>query len=545
MMLSLTSQRAVTTFIRHQHTKCFITTPIFYVNAAPHIGHLYSALIADAAHRFHKLKHPLQSTIFSTGTDEHGLKVLQASHNSNCTDVKLYCDKISSRYKELFDMCEIEYTRFIRTTDPDHVDSVQKFWNLLKSRDYLYLDTYSGWYCVPDEMFLTDSQISTKTDKSGKEIKVSELSGHQVEWNEEENFMFKLSSLKSDLLYWLKDEETVQPNKFHSILKQWIEDSSFDVSVSRPSSRIPWGVPVPLCPSQTVYVWLDALVNYLTVAGFPNSLSWPPTVQVIGKDILKFHGMYWPAFLIAAGLEPPRQLFVHSHWTVNDEKMSKSKNNVVDPFEKINAYTSSGFRYFLLKEGVPHSDGNFTETKVVNMLNADLANTLGNLLNRCSGKVVNAKQVYPSLNKEEFSHLYAENETLKHLTEKLTNIQTEIDSHYESLHFYRGINAVLSVLYDCNRFIEDYKPWELAKNETNAVKLACILHIAFETLRICGIALLPIVPAISNKIFCKLNIPPERTCWSMMKPSWADNSYECKDFQLHSDSIFLYKKIRQ
>lgn len=544
-MLSLTPHRAVTTFIRHQHTKCFITTPIFYVNAAPHIGHLYSALIADAAHRFHKLKHPQESTIFSTGTDEHGLKVHQASHNSNCTDVKLYCDKISARYRELFDLCEIDYTRFIRTTDLDHVDSVQKFWNLLKSRNYLYMDKYCGWYCVPDEMFLTESQIVTQTDRSSKEIKVSELSGHPVEWNEEENFMFKLSSVKSDLLHWLKDVETVQPVKFHSILKQWIEDTSFDVSVSRPSSRIPWGVPVPSCPSQTVYVWLDALVNYLTVAGFPNSMSWPPTVQVIGKDILKFHGIYWPAFLIAAGLEPPRKLFVHSHWTVNDEKMSKSKNNVVDPFEKINAYTSSGFRYFLLKEGVPHSDGNYTESKVVNMLNADLANTLGNLLNRCAGKVVNSKQVYPSLNKEEFSHLYAENETLKHLAEKLTNIQTEIDNHYESLHFYRGINAVLSSLYDCNKFIEDYKPWELAKNESKAVKLDCILHIAFETLRICGIALLPIVPAISNKIFCKLSIPPEKTRWSMMKPSWEDSSYEYKDFQLHSGSIFLYKKIRQ
>ena len=311
-MLSLTAHRTVPTFVRHQHTKCFITTPIFSVSAAPHIGHLYSALIADAAHRFHKLKYPEEMTIFSTGTDEHGLKVQQASQNSNCSDVKLYCDGISSRYRELFDLSEIQYTRFIRTTDPDHIDSVQKFWNILKSKDYLYLDKYSGWYCVPDEMFLTANQVVTKSDPNGGEIRVSELSGHVVDWTEEENFMFKLSSLKSDLLHWLKDEKTVQPVKFHSILKNWIEETSFDVSVSRPSSRIPWGVPVPNCPSQTVYVWLDALVNYLTVAGFPNSVSWPPTTQVIGKDILKFHGIYWPAFLIAAGLEPPRKLFVLS-----------------------------------------------------------------------------------------------------------------------------------------------------------------------------------------------------------------------------------------
>lgn len=485
-----------------------------------------------------------KNAVFSTGTDEHGIKVQQAAGNKDSLKIKNYCDTISAKYKELFDISGINYTHYIRTTDTDHKAAVQTFWRELHSKGFIYKDNYSGWYCVPDEMFLTESQLTTKVE-NGQEIKVSELSGHRVEWNEEENFMFKLSQVKSDVLYWLKDETKVTPSKFHKQLIVWLNEDhgSFDISISRPISRIPWGIPVPDDNSQTVYVWLDALVNYLTVAGYPNLKTWPPTVHVVGKDILKFHGIYWPAFLIAAGLEPPRKLFVHSHWTVDGEKMSKSKNNVVNPYEKINAYTASGLRYFLLKEGVPHSDGNYCETQIINMMNADLANTLGNLLNRCTSKSVNFQQVYPSFDSLCFDDLLRRHDTLKSLSESVYNLQHAVFQSYQNLLFYKGIQEVLNVLYLSNKFFEECKPWEMKKIPEEASHLLVVIHITMEVLRICGIALLPIVPEISHQLFRKLNISSNRTLWRNMKPSWADVSSQCENVSLTNESIVLYKKI--
>lgn len=534
---------AVKYFKKHYSTS-FTTTPIFYVNAAPHIGHLYSAVIADAYHRFQQLKYPDNNAIFSTGTDEHGMKVQQAARSIDPSEIKNYCDKISSKYKNLFDLYGINYTHYIRTTDEHHKRSVQTFWKELDSRGFIYMGNYSGWYCVPDETFLTENQLITRPDKDGKEIKVSEVSGHAVEWNEEENFMFKLGKVKSDLLYWLKNETKVAPLKFHKILLGWLNEdhSSSDISISRPSRRIPWGVPVPDHPSQTVYVWLDALVNYLTVAGYPDLKVWPPTVQVVGKDILKFHGIYWPAFLIAAGLEPPEKLFVHSHWTINDEKMSKSKNNVVNPYDKIETYTASGLRYFLLKDGVPHSDGNYSETQLINMLNADLANTLGNLLNRCASKSVNVHQIYPSFDSVQFNELLAKYESLKALSESVCKLQEAVSTHYQDLNFYKGIYEILNVLYLGNKFFDDCKPWEWKKIPTEASKLSAVLHITMEVLRICGIALLPIVPDISAQLFKKLNLPPSRTSWQSMKPSWSDAASNSEEINLINEPVILYKK---
>ncbi len=546
MIAKLCHRIPLAVILQNRHFS-FVTTPIFYVNASPHIGHLYSAVIADAAHRFCKLKHPQNETVFSTGTDEHGQKVQAAAESAHVNDVKIYCDSISSKYKNLFDLADVKYTRFVRTTDPDHLRSVEHFWNALKSKDYIYLGSYSGWYCVSDEMFLSETEILNAADKNGNEIKVSKISGHTVEWSEEENFMFKLSALKSDLLHWLKDERRVEPSKFHKILTSWIHDDNAvkDISISRPSSRFSWGIPVPDCPTQTVYVWLDALVNYLTVAGYPNLRTWPPTMQVIGKDILKFHGIFWPAFLMAAGLEPPHRLFVHSHWTVNDEKMSKSKNNVVDPFEKVKSYSAVGFRYFLLKEGVPHSDGNYTETKVSNMLNADLANTFGNLLNRSVAKTVNGRQIFPKFDRQEFDSLHKESESLKNLCRKLSNFREIIDEHYDRLNFYRGIQEVMAVLYDCNKFFEDYKPWELRKTEGDQLKLECVLHVTLETLRLCSIALLPIVPEICDKIFYKLNVPERRRQWSTMIPSWENAECDNEEIKLRDERIILFQKIQK
>lgn len=282
------------------------------------------------------------------------MKVLQAAEKRN-VPIEKYCDDISLQYKNLFRSCNIEFTDFVRTTEKRHKKAVAKFWNILMEKNAIYKDKYAGWYCVQDETFLTESQLHT--DNAGNKFSLE--SGHPVEWTEEENYMFKLNKYQEDVIQWAKQENRVVPSKFNKILLDLLYQESLpNISVSRPSSRMKWGIPVPNDSSQNIYVWLDALTNYLTVAGYPEKLKlWPPNIQIIGKDILKFHGIYWPAFLIAADIEPPHQLLVHSHWTVDHQKMSKSKNNVVDPVERSSLYTMEGIRYFLLREGVQHSDG--------------------------------------------------------------------------------------------------------------------------------------------------------------------------------------------
>lgn len=283
------------------------------------------------------------------------MKVLQAAEKHNISADE-YCKNISNQYKSLFQESGIEYTDYIRTTSDRHKKAVSAFWKTLQDQNAIYKDKYSGWYCVQDETFLSDSQLLTDP-VSGK--KTSLESGHPVEWSEEENYMFKLKDYQEDVIYWAKHDNRIVPNKFGKILLDMLYQENLpDLSISRPSARMTWGIPVPNDNTQNIYVWLDALTNYLTVSGYPDKIKvWPPNVQVIGKDILKFHGIFWPAFLIAANMDPPEQLLVHSHWTVDGQKMSKSKNNVINPMEKSKVYTFEGIRYFLLREGVQHSDG--------------------------------------------------------------------------------------------------------------------------------------------------------------------------------------------
>ncbi|XP_019554977.3 methionine--tRNA ligase, mitochondrial [Aedes albopictus] len=491
----------------------FVTTPIFYVNAAPHIGHLYSAVITDAIHRFNNLVHPAaqNSSIFSTGTDEHGTKIQQAAA-SHSVPVDTYCHQISEQYRTLFHKFNISHTRYIRTTDPDHTQAVQCFWKALERSGSIYSAQYAGWYCIPDETFLTDSQLK----ENDRGVKVSAESGHPVEWTEENNFMFRLDKYQDDVLYWIKGcEDRIVPIKFRKILLDFLQEKLPDISISRPKSRVSWGIDVPSDPTQTVYVWLDALVNYLTVSGYPQAgfaQKWPPTVQVLGKDILKFHGIYWPAFLIAAGLEPPRQLLVHSHWTVNGEKMSKSKGNVVDPNERASLYTHEGIRYFLLREGVAHSDGNYSDTKIMRILNAELADTLGNLLSRCCGKVLNPEAVVPVVQPDMFSALNTMDVT-KNMLGLLKDLPEKCMSHYRQYNFYLVVDSVIQVLHATNNFFETTAPWKLKKSPEEKQRLQAILGITMEVLRQAGIILQPIVPGMSEKLLDKLSVDRSRRQW--------------------------------
>ncbi|XP_055850757.1 methionine--tRNA ligase, mitochondrial [Episyrphus balteatus] len=533
----------------------YVTTPIFYVNASPHIGHLYSAVIADAIVRYQRLKNPQVESHFCTGTDEHGTKIQQAAANNKVV-VGKYCDNISQSYRNVFQEARIQHTDFIRTTEERHKKAVRHFWNELKSRGHIHSSQYNGWYCVSDETFLTDSQLKINPDGS----KCSLESGHPVEWTEETNYMFSLSKLQEDVIYWVKQGGRIRPAKFEKILLDYLNEPLPDVSISRPSNRVHWAIPVPDDDSQTVYVWLDALINYLTSAGYPNEMfrkKWPPTTQVIGKDILKFHGIYWPAFLIAAGLEPPQQLFVHSHWTVDGQKMSKSKFNVVDPMEASQIYTMEGLRYFLLREGVAHSDGNYSSTKALRILNSELADTLGNLLSRGCAKSLNPRQLYPRI------YVHHCNEILRldaarRLQEVLSELPEKCAQHYEENNFYLVVDKVMAALHATNNFFESSKPWELKKKPSSSPseaitdnsasersqKLDTILSMTMDSLRLCGIILQPIIPDMSSKLLDKLSVCPSQRTWQNLKQSFVvDVNSRLEDTLLADTNPVLFRRI--
>ncbi|XP_031626423.1 methionine--tRNA ligase, mitochondrial [Contarinia nasturtii] len=490
----------------------YVTTPIFYVNAAPHIGHLYSASLADCVYRYEKLRNRSDRLLFSTGTDEHGSKIQQAAAAHN-QEPKQYCDKISESYKTLFENSSINYTHFNRTTDKDHhFPAVQHFWNELTAKDHIYKANYAGWYCVSDESFLTESQLK----ENEKKEKVSAESGHPVKWIEESNYMFKLSKFHEDIEYWIKRSNPIRPKKFEKVLMEYLKEPLKDISISRPSDRVSWAIPVPGDDTQTVYVWLDALVNYLTSAGYPDpkfAANWPPQLQVIGKDILKFHGIYWPAFLIAAGLEPPARLLVHSHWTVDDQKMSKSKNNVVDPNKVTAKYTHDGLRYFLLREGVPHSDGNYSATKVTRIINAELVNTLGNLLSRVCAKNLNKRQVVPQCIRKELHKFDSSHKLVK----KLKQLPSIYEEHFESFNFYLAVDEIIGILHMTNALLQEVEIWKMVKDPTQEKKFDAILGLVFETLRITGILLQPIVPHKSKELLDRINVSADKRSWDDTK----------------------------
>jgi len=496
----------------------------------PHIGHLYSALIADASARFQKLLNPSLNIIFSTGTDEHGLKVQKAAENSKLS-VENYCTNISDSYQTTFKKFDISHTSFIRTTSDNHKKCVHYFWN--KLQPHIKKGKYSGWYCTADETFLSQDQIELVNN-----VRVSKESGRPVEWTEEDNYKFDLRPFKNNLLDWLSKSDRIKPKLFHEILNRDINDL-YEISLSRPKNRVNWGISVPGDNTQTIYVWLDALVNYLTVSGYPNINQWPPNVQICGKDILKFHGIFWPIFLMAAGLKLPEQIFVHSHWKVNDEKMSKTKGNVVNPIHAGCQYTESGLRYFLLREGTAHSDGNYSDVKIKRILNAELADTLGNLLNRCCGKAINPNLDYPQLNLTTIESLSSVDLHFVELNEKLKGLSDIVGSHYEDLNFYRGINEIIATLQCCNRFFEHNKPWQLAKNDVS--KLSCVLHVTMETLRISALALQPIVPVLADQLLTKLNIVNRN--WNQMTPCWKDVHRIINPTSLKKENIMLFKKL--
>lgn len=366
----------------------YVTTPIFYVNASPHIGHMYTMILADVLKRWHALKG--QKSLLLTGTDEHGMKVQQAAAN-NDTPPKKWCDIQAEKFKDLAAKIHMANDFFIRTTDEDHKEAVRHFWFLLKEKGLIYESKHEGWYCVSDETFYPESMLERKVDPMTGEVSVASIeTGNLVEWTEEKNYHFRMTALKDQLLdFYEKNPEWIVPKARMREVVEWVKNNLEDLSISRPSSRLTWGIRVPGDESQTIYVWVDALINYLTKAGFPSWIpgkefegGWPADVHVIGKDILRFHGVYWPALLLAVDIPPPKKLLSHAHWTMSGKKMSKSVGNVVNPYYAIERWGLDTMRFFMMHDGGIDNDADYDNHIIAERYKKLLQGTFGNLLSR-------------------------------------------------------------------------------------------------------------------------------------------------------------------
>ncbi|WWC70413.1 methionine-tRNA ligase [Kwoniella pini CBS 10737] len=475
----------------------YITTPIFYVNAAPHIGHLHSLLLADVLARFSRLRHPERKVIFATGTDEHGMKIQQAA-KARGIDEQAFCDDVSERFRDLAKLANSSNTDFIRTTEGRHQLAVEHFWGKLVERGDIYKGTHSGWYSISDESFYAASQV-VKRESDG--VMIALESGNEVIWEEETNWKFKLSSYKDFLREWLSKPESVHPPSVRQHLLSQISNLE-DLSVSRPKSRVKWGIPVPNDPEQSIYVWVDALINYLTVTGYPKETSgWPADVHVVGKDITKFHAIHWPALLTSASLSPPQRVIAHAHWTMGKSKMSKSKGNVVDPIQSMRDWSVDGVRWYLMRIGGSLTDDADYAPDQVEVHYRILADQFGNLLSRISGN-----KMLKKANRElDFSSPNSEDRDTD-LDSLLSNLKGEFENKMENYNISGACASVMEVIAAANKLFTNLAPWS-AEDGTKAIIYA------YHTLRISSILLQPIIPTKSNEALDRLGIPPDQRTW--------------------------------
>ncbi|XP_059085800.1 methionine--tRNA ligase, mitochondrial-like isoform X1 [Tigriopus californicus] len=464
-----------------------ITTPIYYANGPPHIGHLYSTVLADAFHRYQRLLG--RKSILTTGTDEHGSKIQKKAMDTQ-QDPRVYVNHISSQYRALFEECQIDFQDFIRTTDSSHLETVQQTWSKMSENGFISKKQHSGWYCLPDEAFVPEDQ----TELVNGNMRTSKESGHPLEWTEEDNYTFSVCQFQETIHKWLKDNRIVKPHLFMGSLDSLFSSPIPDLSLSRPTSRVSWGIPVPQDPTQTIYVWFDALLNYLTMGQKHN--IWPADVHVVGKDILKFHAIYFPAFLLANDLALPKRIFCHSHWTVDHKKMSKSLNNVVDPRQAMSITGPEGLRYYLLRQGVPGYDNNFDEDKLVHYFNQELADTLGNLLSRCTGAKLNPEQIRKPVN-QELLDLALLSPLARKIVESQERLPNQVTECFEEFNFYQGITAIMDLLRATNTFVHEEQPWKMKDNPS---RRDLVIHLSLESLRIAGILLQPIIPVTRIRV---------------------------------------------
>tara|TARA_Y100000590_G_scaffold247883_1_gene278511 strand:+ start:2139 stop:3677 length:1539 start_codon:yes stop_codon:yes gene_type:complete len=464
----------------------YITTPIYYPSAKPHMGHAYSSIVVDFFARFKRIEG--YKVFFLTGTDEHGLKIQRAAEKNKKKPLE-FCDEISKTFKELSKILNLSNNDFIRTTEKRHHKSVQYLWNLLEKKGEIYLSKYSGWYSVSDEAFYLDNEVETIDG-----IKVAKSSGSVVEWLEEESYFFKLSNWQKKLLeLYEKNPNFILPISRKNEVVSFVKSGLKDLSVSRKSFS--WGIQVPTNKEHVIYVWLDALTNYLSALNYPSTDNemykkyWPADVHMIGKDILRFHAVYWPAFLLAADLPPPKRIYGHGWILSGEEKMSKSKGNILDPLEIINEYGLDSLRYYLLKEVSFGNDGNISQDKLISCINSDLANNFGNLCQRVltfAEKNLGLKvPKNDSLNNDDLVILNNFNENYQNLIDYINN---------QNINSY--MNFIVDQMFVANKYFNDQEPW----NKKNDIKrLNSIIYTSLELIRKISTLLYPVIPQSSLK----------------------------------------------
>ena len=489
----------------------YVTTPIYYVNGSPHIGHAYTTLACDVLARFKRLDgHEVK---FLTGTDEHGQKVEQSANAAGETP-QAFADRVSATFRELLSTYDFSNDEFIRTTEPRHRDAAQALWRKLAEAGDIYLDVYEGWYSVRDECFYTEDEL----------VDGAAPTGAPVEWVAESSYFFRLSKYTDQLVAHIKaNPEFIQPVSRRNEVLSFMREGLRDLSISR--TTFGWGIPVPEDPSQpgaheghVMYVWLDALTNYLTAVGYPDAGSeqlekyWPASLHMVGKDILRFHAIYWPAFLMAAGLPLPGKLFAHGWWTVGGTKMSKSLGNVIDPTMLVERYGCDQVRYFMINEVPFGADGDFSHAKMSDCINAKLSNDLGNLAYRSlSFAYKHCGKAVPEpgeLTDDDRAMLDAAGgllDTLRGLADDLL--------------LHRITQQTNMVVQQANRYIDSQAPWALRKSDP--ARMQTVLWVLIETLRYIGVLQQPITPTIAGRLLDQLAVPPDARSFATLTPEHA------------------------
>jgi len=465
----------------------YITTAISYPNGPPHIGHAYEAIAADVIARFQRQQG--RDVRFQTGTDEHGLKMAQAARSENM-EPRALADKMSRLFQGMCDTLNVSYDRFIRTSQPDHYRASQAIWTAMEERGDLYLDRYEGWYSVRDEAYYEEEEITKGEDGA----KLSPQ-GTPVEWTVEESWFFRLSKYQQPLLdHYSANPDFIRPESRCNEVVRFVQGGLKDLSISRTS--FDWGVPVPGSDNHVMYVWLDALTNYITGLGYPDDTElwrryWPADIHLIGKDVVRFHAVYWPAFLMSAGIPLPKQVYGHGFLLSRGEKMSKSVGNVIDPMVLADRFGVDALRYFLLREVSFGQDGSYSAEAIVNRANAELANSFGNLAQRTLSMIhKNLDGILPVPGET------LEDKGLLDLVRKATN--EELPEAFERLAFSVGIEAWLKAVFACNAYVDTQAPWTLRKTDPD--RMAAVLGTLVAAIRELARAITPIIPTSAEKL---------------------------------------------